>query len=118
MQNNLYNILQDSYGISEENIQEVLQLKQKKGGSFGELLVTRGMITENQMLEALSTIYDVPFWPELPLDNIDFDFTRHVPIHFLKKYNMVPLVIKMKRTLRRNPIPPINCPITCVISSP
>ena len=45
MQKNLYNILQDSFGISEENIQEVLQLKQEKGGSFGELLVTRGMKT-------------------------------------------------------------------------
>ncbi len=96
MQKNLFNILKDSFGISEENFQVVLQLKQEKGGSFGELLVAKGMVTENQLLEALSTLYDVPFWPELPLDNIDFDFTRHVPIHFLKKYSMVPLVIKMK----------------------
>ena len=50
------------------------------------------MITETQLLEALSIQYDIPFWPELPLEKYKTDFTEHIPIQFLKKYIMVPLI--------------------------
>ena len=90
----LFNILNDHYKVSEQLYEDALQTSRDKGESIGEVLVDRRILTENQLLEALSRLYDVPFWPELPLDNIDFEFTRHIPIQFLKKYSMVPLVIK------------------------
>ena len=90
----LYSILSDHYKVSEQVYADALQVSREKGTAVGEVLVDRRVLTENQLLEAFSRLYDVPFWRELPLDNIDFEFTRHVPIHFLKKYNMVPLVIK------------------------
>ncbi len=90
----LFNILSDHYKVSEQVYEDAVQTSRDKGASIGEVLMDRRVLTENQLLEALSRLYDVPFWPELPLDNIDFEFTRHIPIHFLKKYNMVPLVIK------------------------
>ena len=90
----LFNILNDHYKVSEAVYEDALEASRDKGGNIGEVLVDRRVLTEIQLLEALSRLYDVPFWPELPLDNIDFEFTRHIPIHFLKKYSMVPLVIK------------------------
>ena len=90
----LFNILNDHFHVTEQVYEDALQTSRDKGASIGDVLVDRRVLTENQLLEALSRLYDVPFWPELPLDNIDFEFTRHIPIHFLKKYNMVPLVIK------------------------
>ena len=48
--------------------------------------------SENQLLEAFSIQYDIPFWPKLPLDNFDADFTSRLPIQFLKKYLVVPLI--------------------------
>lgn len=90
----LFNILSDHYKVSEQVFEDAVQTSRDKGASIGEVLIDRRVLTENQLLEALSRLYDVPFWPELPLDNIDFEFTQHIPIHFLKKYNMVPLVIK------------------------
>ncbi|KPJ78747.1 MAG: type II secretion system protein GspE [Deltaproteobacteria bacterium SG8_13] len=90
----LFTILNDHYRVSEQVYADALQTSRDKGGSIGEVLVDRRVLTETQLLEALSRLYDVPFWPELPLDNIDFEFTRHIPIQFLKKYSMVPLVIK------------------------
>ena len=42
-------------------------------------------------MEALSILYDIPFWPVLRYDNFTTDFTNLVPIQFLKKYVMVPI---------------------------
>ena len=84
-------ILKDNFGISEEDLSEAQRIKGEKGGDFGEILIQKNLITETQLLEALSIQYDIPFQPELPLDNFKADFTRHVPIQFLKKYTMVPL---------------------------
>ena len=94
MHSSLTDILGEKYGISESVLEDARKALQDKGGSIGEILASKNVISEIQLLEALSDLYDVPFWPELPLDNIDFEFTRHVPIQFLKNYTMVPLVIQ------------------------
>ncbi len=91
MLKHLSDILKDNFGISEEDISEVQKIKKEKGGAFGEIVIRKNLITETQLLEALSIQHDIPFHPELPLDNSTADFTRHVPIQFLKKYTMVPL---------------------------
>ena len=96
MSKSLLQILQDRTLVSEEDIKEVQKTIKEKGGSAGELLVNKKIITETQLLEALSVLYDIPFWHELPLDHISNDFTRKVSIQFLKKYVMVPLTNNWK----------------------
>ncbi|HHP7233290.1 MAG TPA: type II secretion system ATPase GspE [Desulfobacterales bacterium] len=93
MENRLFHILKKSFGVSENVYEEARRIHREKGERLGEVLVGKSILTEHQLLEALSFLYDLPVWPDLPLDNIDFEFTRLVPIHFLKKYRMVPLVI-------------------------
>jgi len=83
--------LQETIGISEENFLEALKIRSEKGGNIGEILIKKKMATETQMLEALSIHYDIPFWPQLPMNNIGTEATQNIPIHFLKKYFMVPL---------------------------
>jgi general secretion pathway protein E len=92
MHKNLSQIFRENLNISEENLNEAQRIKAEKGGDLGEILVAKKMITEIQLLEALSIQYDMPFWPELPLEKYKTDFTDHVPIQFLKKYIMVPLI--------------------------
>ena len=87
----LFEILKQSAGVTEENLKEAQKLIDDKGGSISDLLIKRKIITEKQLLEALSIQYDIPFQPVLPLNNIRNDFTQRVPIQFLKKYVMVPL---------------------------
>ena len=91
MKNNPSQILTDKFGISNEELDEARKTAVEKGGSAWEILVTKKVITEHQFLEALGIQYDIPFWPDLPLDNLEINFTHHVPIQFLKKYVMVPL---------------------------
>jgi len=98
MENRLFHILENSFGISEARFEEALLFKKEKGGRLNDILVTRNILSERQLLEAMSFLYDLPVWFDLPLDNIDFAFTRSIPIQFLKKYLMVPLVINVQET--------------------
>ncbi len=90
MTKGLIQILQEDFGLSDDQFKEAAKIKSEKGGSTGEILVSKKIISEKQLLETFSKQYDIPFWPELPFNNTGFDFTRHVPIQFLKKYVMVP----------------------------
>ena len=91
MVNHLSNILIETFGVPLEEVKSAQRTQREKGGRTEEILIQKKSITENQLLEALSVLYDIPFRPDLPLENISPDFTQHVPIHFLKKYTMVPL---------------------------
>ncbi|MBW1727256.1 MAG: type II secretion system ATPase GspE [Deltaproteobacteria bacterium] len=92
MQKPLTQILKETFGVSEEDLKEAQKIKTEKGDPLGEILVAKKTITETQRLEALSIQYDIPFWPDLPLDSFKTDFISQVPIQFLKKYVMVPLI--------------------------
>lgn len=91
MINHLSNILIETFGVPFEEVKSAQRTQREKGGRTEEILIQKKSITENQLLEALSVLYEIPFWPDLPLENISPDCTRYVPIHFLKKYTMVPL---------------------------
>jgi general secretion pathway protein E len=103
----LFQILNEKYGLAEESFEESRRTKREKDVSTGEALVGKNLISETQLLEALSIQYDMPFWPDLPFDKIESDFTKDIPIQFLKKYTMVPLAINGKSTNDEN-IPPEN----------
>jgi len=85
MQKPLTQILRETFGVSQEDLNEAQKIKTEKGGRFGEILVAKKIITETQLLEALSIQYGIPFWPDLPLNSFITDFINHVPIQFLKK---------------------------------
>ncbi len=92
MKNSLFNILNSSFGVSEEAYKDAQKILTEKGGFIGDILVSKKIVTEKQLLEAYSVQYGIPFWPDLSLDNFEVDFTHKVPIQFLKKYVMVPVM--------------------------
>jgi len=111
MSKSLLQILKDRTLVSEEDIKEVRKTIKEKGGNTGEILVNKKIITETQLLETLSVLYDIPFWHELPVDHISNDFTRKVSIQFLKKYVMVPLTNNGKVVDGQGSIIAINDPV-------
>ena len=72
--------------LSDDQWEEVNALEKEYGVSVGRELFEKKIISEIQRLEALSMQYDHTFWPDLPLDQINTEFTEQVPIHFLKKH--------------------------------
>ena len=91
MPKTLLEILENKFNLPSEDIDTALALKAEKGGTIGDILIRKKIITETQLLEALSIQHAMPFWPELPLENLGNSFTQQVPIQFLKKSIMVPL---------------------------
>ncbi len=89
----LAHILKHRFEVSDEALAEARHIQSEKGGRFGDILVERQIITEIQMLEAMGMRYEIPFWPELPMENIGSDFSRKVSIQFLKRHHIVPMKV-------------------------
>ena len=87
----LADILKDKFGLNEDHLAEAQRVRGETGNSIGQILIDQKNLSEVQLLEALSIQYGMPFWPILPFDNTESDFTDKVSIQFLKKYNIVPL---------------------------
>ncbi|MBW2109369.1 MAG: type II secretion system protein GspE, partial [Deltaproteobacteria bacterium] len=84
-------ILTRSGRLSEETLAGALDLQKEKGGRIGKILMERQAITDSDLLEGLSAQFGLPLWKTLSNDDLRTDFTQQVPIHFLKKYRMIPL---------------------------
>ncbi len=84
-------ILSETCGLSEEVLSEALKIQEEKGGRIGEILIRQKAISEADLLKALGIQFGLRFSSHLPTD-LQTDFTEQVPIQFLKKYNMVPVI--------------------------
>jgi general secretion pathway protein E len=91
----LAHILKHRFGLQDDILSDARHLQQQKGGRLGEILLQRQAISETQLLEALSLQYEIPFWPELPMESImGNEFAKKVSIQFLKRHLMVPLAVQ------------------------
>ncbi|MGD9056738.1 MAG: type II secretion system ATPase GspE [Desulfobacterales bacterium] len=87
----LTDILKDKFGLDEEHLAEAQRLHTESGEHIGQILIDQKNLSEDQLLEALSIQYGMPFWSRLPFESTESDFTDKVSIQFLKKYHLVPL---------------------------
>ena len=82
----------ETKGLSEEALSEALQIQEDKGRRVGEILIRQKAISEADLLRALGIQFDLPVSSTLPVEGLRAEFTERVPIQFLKKYNMVPVI--------------------------
>ena len=108
MNKNIAQILINTFGVTKEHIKEAQCAAQENHKNAWEFLVSKNMITENQLFEALSIEYNMPFWKHLPIDNFKTNFTKKVSIQFLKKHLMVPLEIIRKETDGAEALAPVS----------
>ncbi|MBF0224443.1 MAG: type II secretion system ATPase GspE [Desulfobacterales bacterium] len=92
MNKQLTNILLEKFNIKQEDIDEAKRLSFQQSQSFGKMLVQKKIITESDLLEAFSLSYDMPVYQRLTLENMDTAFIEKIPIHFLKKHVIVPIL--------------------------
>ncbi len=85
-------ILLESCGLSREALNEALEFQEEKGGRIGEILIRRKAISESDLLGALGVQFELPFRPALPIEGLKIEFVQEIPIQFLKKYAMVPII--------------------------
>jgi len=77
-------------GVPEASLAEIRQ-SATNGKTLGEALIQQKIIHETDLLSAMSEQFGLPLWHDLPTDHVKTDFTRDIPIHYLRRYKMVPL---------------------------
>ena len=85
-------ILTETCGLSSTALAEALRIQEEKGGRIGEILIRQKAITETDLLKALALQFDLSFHSDLPVEGLEMDFAERIPIQFLKKYMMVPVL--------------------------
>jgi len=76
--------------ITEQQLDEALRLQELKGGFLGQILVSLGSATEEQVVNALTSQFGFPY---LPLQNyeIDPDILKLIPESIIRHYHLIPI---------------------------
>jgi type IV pilus assembly protein PilB len=76
--------------ITAEQLRQALSEQKGKADKLGSVLVRQGFLTEEQLIGFLSRQYGIP---SITLVNIDIDAEtlRLVPVHIAKKYEVIPV---------------------------
>ncbi|WHZ15106.1 MAG: Type IV fimbrial assembly, ATPase PilB [Nitrospira sp.] len=84
-------ILCEKFGLPSGKLNDVLEIQTTKGGLLGELLLKRRLIREEDLLQALSIQFELPWVPQLDNAMIDASLVAKIPIGFARRYCMLPL---------------------------
>ncbi|PKN38910.1 MAG: type II secretion system protein GspE [Deltaproteobacteria bacterium HGW-Deltaproteobacteria-2] len=79
-------------GVNPDTLAEAHSLKKNNGTVFFDHLIRKKAIDEIQLLKIMAGHFGLSFWPELPMESINIDFTQNVSIQYLKKHKIVPLI--------------------------
>ncbi|MDO8721558.1 MAG: type II secretion system ATPase GspE [Syntrophales bacterium] len=78
-------------GLSEESLGEIKEACQANGAGLMDVILQKKLLSESRVLDIFSAHFKLPFWSDLPVENINPEFTSLFPIQYLKKHRMVPL---------------------------
>ena len=83
-------LLVDRGLVTQEKLERALTYQRDKGGLIGEILVELGFVKEEDIAQALTTQYGFPF---LPLGNYDIntDILSIIPKRVAKQYLLIPV---------------------------
>ena len=83
-------LLVDRGLVTQEKLERALTYQRDKGGLIGEILVELGFVKEEDIAQALTTQYGFPF---LPLGNYDIntDILSIIPARVAKQYLLIPV---------------------------
>jgi general secretion pathway protein E len=79
-------------GVVPDILAEAHKEKGNNGAGFFDLLIRKKAIGEIQLLKIMSEHFGLSLRPELPMESINIDFTQNIPIQYLKKHRIVPLI--------------------------
>lgn len=83
-------LLVEAGTLQEIHLQEALNIQKKEGGFLGEILVSMGVVTEDEIASCLAIQYGIPF---LSLQNYEFDeeLFKIIPEEMILKNACLPI---------------------------
>ncbi|MDP8212193.1 MAG: ATPase, T2SS/T4P/T4SS family [Candidatus Zapsychrus exili] len=95
--------------ITLEQLEKSLETQKKQGGRIGEIFISLGFISEENMIAELGLQLGIPYYsseqPELLTPNPDQELEKLIPSDFARKNNVLPLSKNMNS-------------LTCAINDP
>jgi general secretion pathway protein E len=85
-------ILLETSALTDQGLEEALRIQAERGGRIGEILIRQGAVSETEVLQALGIQFDLPVRNTLLAPDLDTSFAGEIPIQFLRKYRMTPVV--------------------------
>jgi general secretion pathway protein E len=79
--------------VHAADIARLLDSERAKGQPLGSLLVQQGLITEEDLLEALSEQFGLPYWRKLEETGIEQIPVAKVPIAFYRQQKVFPIAV-------------------------
>jgi general secretion pathway protein E len=91
--------------ITAEQLDEGIKIQEEKGSLIGEILVRKKLLSEAGLLKALGIQYNMDYHTAISVNDLNTEFTERVPIQYLKKYCMIPLITRdSKKIAINNPV--------------
>lgn len=90
--------LEEKNGLTQEHCEKIRASFELDKASLIESTLETKLVQEDNILEILGEIYDIPFLPSISLDGCKDDWTGLISRHFLKKLCIFPLVQDDKTT--------------------
>lgn len=115
----LENLLRERFNLREEDFRKACLLKEELAIPFGQVLVNLGLISEDQLIEALSNYLDIPILENFEIDDsIRNGLTQLIDINFLIDKNIIPLKFDSEsKTLHIATYDPFNYEMFNVITN-
>jgi len=90
VQEKIGELLIDSEKLTQDQLNEALEAQKKEGGILGEILVSMGHVTEDEIVACLAIQYEIPY---LAIRNYDFDeeIFSLFPRDLILDYHCLPL---------------------------
>ncbi|MCD4721234.1 MAG: Flp pilus assembly complex ATPase component TadA [Desulfobacula sp.] len=92
------NILKKRIKLSDESVKKIITAYKKNKTNLIEAVLKTRIISEKDILEALSILYSIPFIETLVTEDAKNDWIDRVSKNFLKLFYVVP-IIKRKKSL-------------------
>jgi len=101
-------ILLDTTHLTEEQLNGARAAQAEAGGRLADHLISAGLVSADQVLEALSQQLGLPVLPSIDTGGIDEDLIERVPIGFAKTHGILPVQRTPEGAIRVAVTNPLN----------
>ncbi|MCG8470898.1 MAG: type II secretion system ATPase GspE [Desulfobacterales bacterium] len=78
--------------VDGDALEAALKSAEEQNVPYGKMLIKKKLLTESRFLKVLGELYRIEVVNGVDTTEMSAAFTAHIPIHFLKKHHMVPLI--------------------------
>ncbi|MEE2828985.1 MAG: ATPase, T2SS/T4P/T4SS family, partial [Myxococcota bacterium] len=84
-------LLEDTGQVARESVDSAMDYAERHQLRVGEALVKLGLAEESQIVDALSRQSGIPSLGTIPIESVDLNLYRDLPIGFAKNHSVMPL---------------------------